>query len=89
MKKIESIKWNLLFTSVLALVCFLVLIYSPALEDAGMASIIVMWIPFLIGIVTIVFYFLIRLVSTKYAWVATFLGGLLNILLIVQSIFSN
>ena len=79
---------NILFTVVISIICFIALHSSNALENAGMAAIILNWVPFIIGFCTLVVYLLCRLITKKYAWIVTILGNLMNISILLSSIFS-
>ena len=72
-------KWNVLASIIIAIVSFVILYNSKSMETAGMAFIVLIWIPFVIGAIAIIVYFLSRLVGHQFNWVITFLGAILNL----------
>ena len=50
-------------------------VYSPSLEGpAGMAMLIVVWIPLLIALVFLGVYFLLRIWTKDHAWIVSAIG---------------
>lgn len=48
--------------------------FSADYSGAGMAAIVIKWIPALIGLASIIIYFVSTLFAKKYNWVITFIG---------------
>lgn len=79
MDKIRNVKTNWITIVVVAIVCFFVLINSSALDNSGLAAVAIMWQPIMIGIITLIIYFIAKLFSKKYAWMVTLFGLIVNI----------
>ena len=60
-------------------------IKSEVLASAGMAAIILNWMPFLIAIVTIIFYLISRLFTRKRNWIISLLGTIMNIIFVLSA----
>ncbi len=85
MNYLKTIKGNAITTAIVSIICFLILINSNILDNAGMASFIVMWLPLVIGIMTFILYLLARFVSKKNAHWLTILGNVLNVVFLIMS----
>lgn len=48
--------------------------FSADYSGAGMIAVILKWIPALIGITTLILYFVSRLLIKKYNWIVTIIG---------------
>jgi len=55
----------------------LAITFTADYSGAGMAAIIIKWIPAIIGIITLLFYFISRLITKKYNWVISIIGVIL------------
>lgn len=58
--------------------------FSADYSGAGMAAILIKWIPAFIGLLTIIIYVISKLITKKYNWIITIFG----IILIVTSAIS-
>ena len=88
MKFLSSKRNNIILTILLSIICILVIIYSEVPEGAGMATIIMVWLPAIIWIFTIVAYLIGNMISKKYAPIVTILGNLFNILIVASALWS-
>lgn len=89
MKYFSSKKQNLFITILISFVCLVIFHKSGVLDKAGMAAIVLNWLPIIIGFITIVIYFIANAVSRKYAWIVTVLGNVFNILITLKAFWSN
>jgi len=87
MRFLKSKKNNLIITIVTSIVCFVILHKSGVLDNAGMAAIFMNWLPIVIGIFTIVIYFIANAISKKYSWIIIILGNLFNIIVLISLFF--
>jgi len=55
-------------------------------DNVGMAALFLNWIPILIGIVTIIFYLISRLMTKNRNWIVTVLGMGLNLIFVLMAI---
>jgi len=85
MKYLASKKYNLLLTIFITILCFILFHKSGILEGAGMAALILNWIPIIIGILTFVLFLIIYTFTKKYAWIVIALGNTLNLILIIKA----
>lgn len=88
MKYLASKRQNLIITLLFSNVCFVVYHYSGILGNAGIAAIILNWMPIIIGLMTIALYFVVRAISEKHAWLVTVFGNLLNLTLVLNAFLS-
>ena len=65
MKYLTSKRQNIIVTLLFSNVCFVVYHYSGILGNAGMAAIILNWLPIIIGLMTVALYFIVRAISKK------------------------
>ena len=89
MKYLSSKRQNIIITLLFSNVCFIVYHYSGILGNAGMAAIILNWLPIIIGLVTIALYFIISAISEKHAWMVTVFGNLLNLTLVINAFWNS
>ena len=85
MKYLSSKRQNIIVTMIFSNVCFVVYHYSGILGNEGMAAIIVNLLPIIIGLVTIILYFVVRSISEKNAWLVTVFGNILNLTLVMNA----
>ena len=88
MKYLASKRQNLIITLLFSNVCFVVYHYSGILGNAGIAAIILNWMPIIIGPMTIALYFVVRAISEKHAWLVSVFGNLLNLTLVLNAFLS-
>jgi len=88
MKYLSTKKSNILLTILIAIISSLCIIYSGVLDNAGMAVIILIWIPTIIGLVTIIVFLLTTLMTKKYAPIVSIVGNILNLILGIGSFFN-
>ena len=62
--------------------------FSADYSGAGMAAIILKWIPAIIGIATLFIYFISRLFTKKYNWVISIIG-IIIILVAAYSLYTS
>lgn len=48
--------------------------FTADYTGAGMASIILKWVPAIIGIITLIIYLVSRFISKKYNWIVSLIG---------------
>lgn len=89
MKYLSSNKRNVFITVFITIACFILYHKSGVLDNAGMAAIILNWLPIIIGLVTIVIYFIINVISSKYSWIVMLLGNLFNLVLVLSAFWST
>ena len=89
MKYLRSKKQNLFLTVFVTIACFILYHKSGVLDNAGMAAIILNWLPILIGLITIAVYFITNVVSSKFSWIVTHLGNLMNVILVLSAFWNN
>ncbi|MEM8523843.1 MAG: hypothetical protein AAGG68_04325 [Bacteroidota bacterium] len=85
MDALQNKRNNVLLILAIAVLCFFLYHQSGILEDAGMAAIILNWFPLIIGLGTLLFYFIGTALFKKYAWIITALGCLLNIMIVITA----
>jgi len=85
MKYLTSKKQNIVVTIVLSIICFALLHSSGSLDNAGMAAIFLNWLPIIIGLMTIVVYFIASVISDKYAWIVTVVGNVFNLIIVLRA----
>lgn len=88
MKYLKSKKQNVIATTLVSIVCFALLHTSGALDTAGMAAIILNWLPLIIGLATIIMYLMANAITKKNAWMVTLLGNLLNLVVVIRSFWT-
>jgi len=84
MKILKNKNINLIITIIVSILCFGILHKSNALENVGMAAIFLNWLPLIIGIFTIILYFITNLISEKYSWLIIILGNVFNIVILIN-----
>jgi len=89
MKNLQNKKYNLIFIILFSLLSFYLYHKSDALDNAGMAAIILNWLPLVFGLMSMILFFVIRIFSNKYAWVGTLIGVMLNVLLVYSAFTSG
>ena len=89
MESRHKISYNVLGTILISIICFYLYHQSGVMDNAGMAAIILNWIPFMVGIFTLMIYFITRAIKKEYAWIITLLGGLFNIAIVVSAFMSE
>lgn len=72
-KKLNDPKFNILIIFVVEIITCSIS-FSANYSGAGMSAIIIKWIPGLIGLTTILFYVISRLVTKKYNWIISLIG---------------
>ncbi|GEM_PF-2534555 len=55
-------------------------------DDAGMAALVLNWVPIFMGLFTIVIYLISRLMTKKRNWIITVLGMVLTLILVLSAI---
>jgi len=85
MEALQDRKYNVLFILLIATLSFFLYHQSGILEGAGMAAIILNWLPLLIGVGTLIFYFIATALFRRQAWIITALGCLFNIALVISA----
>jgi len=71
--KLNNVKLNILLIFIFEIIgCAIA--FSANYSGAGMAAIIIKWIPAIIGLGTIVIYLISRLITKKYNWIITIIG---------------
>jgi hypothetical protein len=88
MKYLSSKRQNIIITLLFSNVCFIIYHYSGILGNEGLAAIILNWLPIIIGLLTIAFYFVVHKVSEKHAWIVTVFGNLLNLTLVINAFWN-
>jgi len=66
MKYLYSDTYNTMATVLISLLCYFLYLQSGVLEDVGMASKILKWLPIAIGAVTLLAYFFTRLCHVNW-----------------------
>jgi hypothetical protein len=69
-------KWNILAMLVIVVIGSLLMVNSEFDGPDGMALLVVVWLPLLLGIGTLILFGLSRLLFKKYNWIITLLGAL-------------
>jgi len=54
-------------------------------EGIGMAALFLNWLPLAIGVITLIFYLITRLITEKYGWILTLLGASINVFLVISA----
>lgn len=88
MENLQNRNYNLIFILLFSAISFLVYHQSGALDNAGMAALILNWLPLIFGLFSLILFFIIRLFSKKYAWIGTLAGVILNTGLISSAFLS-
>jgi len=89
MKYLYKDSFNTLATILISTLCFFLYLQSGVFDNAGMAAMILKWLPAAIGAITLMAYFFTRLCNVDWAWKLTVLGAVLNILLVLTSFLSG
>lgn len=87
MKYLQSSLYNTLFTILVSTIAFILYHQSGALENAGMAAMLLNWLPIAIGLVTIMGYFFAKVCKASWSWKISILGAFFNILLVISAYF--
>jgi len=82
--KLDRPALNVLVIFLFSLVLWGIYINAKTLENTGMAAIILLWIPLVIGLFTLVLYLLSRLVTKKRNWWITVFGMGLNLIYVIS-----
>ena len=85
MKYLQNKLYNVLFILVSTILCFYLYHASGVLDGIGMAAMLLNWLPLFIGLITLGFYLLTRLITEKYGWILTVLGVFINVFLVVSA----
>ncbi len=85
MKYLQNKTYNVLLIIISTAICFYLYRASGVLDRIGMAAIFLNWLPLLIGVITLGFYLLTRLITEKYGWILTLLGVFINVFLAVSA----
>ena len=89
MDKLNSPFWNVLAIIIITGICFFFYIKAPILENAGMAAIFLNWVPILLGIFTIIIYFLSRIFTKNKNWIISLLGILAVVFFTLSALLST
>jgi hypothetical protein len=81
---IKTNKGVMLSTILISISCFAMYRISGKLDTIGMAAIILNWLPLLIGVFTLIFYFITTIFSKKHAWIVALIGNIFNLLMLVS-----
>ncbi len=82
MKYLQNKRYNVLFIIISTAICFYLYRASGVLDGIGISAIFLNWLPLFIGIITLGFYLLTRLITEKYGWILTVLGVFINMFLV-------
>ncbi len=85
MKYLQNKLYNVLFILVSTILCLYLYHASGVLDGIGMAAMLLNWLPLFIGLITLGFYLLTRLITEKYGWILTVLGVFINVFLVVSA----
>jgi len=88
MKRLQKPWFNMVLTIAITLVCMVIYINSGVLDGAGMAALILNWVPVFFGLVAIIMYWIVRIFSKKRSWIVTIIGGVINIAYLLIALFS-
>lgn len=76
MAMLESTKANMWVVFGVVVVATAATLYAPYPDGAGMTLLIMAWLPLIVGMVTVIFYFLTDKIAGRFAWLATAAGTL-------------
>lgn len=83
--KRDNIWWNI-GTMVIVFALYTILYtYSDVVQDAGMAAIILMWIPAGIGLFTLVVYLVSKMFFKKNNWIISLIGILIGLIVTIAA----
>jgi len=88
MKYLHHKLYNVLFIIVTTIICFYLYHASGVLDGVGMAALFLNWLPIMIGIITLIFYLITRLITEKYGWILSLLGALINVFLVISAFWA-
>ncbi|OAV45705.1 hypothetical protein [Lewinella sp. 4G2] len=74
METLRNNTYNLLALAAAVIAATVAIVYAPYEDGTGMALLVLMWVPLVIGLITVAFYFLVRRLAAKSAWIITALG---------------
>lgn len=80
-------KWNILAILIVIVIGTLFMVSTDYSDSEGIALLVVVWLPFMLGMGTLILYGLSRLVFKKYNWFITLLGGLYILSACIQFYF--
>jgi len=72
--KLDQPKLNFLAIAISSIAMWGIYINADVLKDAGMAAIILNWVPLIMGVVTMIIYGLSRFITKKRNWIISALG---------------
>lgn len=75
MEMLRRTATSVIAVAVAVILATLAYLFSPAISGpGGIAIIVVMWIPLVIGAITLGAYFVVRYFTKDYAWIVTAIG---------------
>tara|TARA_R110001632_G_scaffold11078_3_gene40324 strand:+ start:603 stop:875 length:273 start_codon:yes stop_codon:yes gene_type:complete len=80
-------KWNILAILIVIVIGTLFMVSTDYSDSEGIALLVVVWLPFMLGMGTLILYGLSRLVFKKYNWFITLLGALYILSACIQFYF--
>ena len=83
--KLDMPKMNILVILLSSVILWGIYINSDVLDSVGMAALILNWVPLIIGLVTMVFYGLSRLMTRKRNWIISVIGIILNLVFVLNA----
>lgn len=87
--KLDQPRLNILAIILSSGVLWGIYINADILENTGMAALILNWVPLIIGIVTMAFYGLSRLMTKKRNWIVSGIGIGLNLIVVISAFFQS
>ena len=80
-------KWNILAILIVIVIGTLFMVSSDYSDSEGIALLVVVWLPFMLGMCTLILYGLSRFLFKKYNWFITLLGALYILSACIQFYF--
>ncbi|WP_452597870.1 hypothetical protein [Pontimicrobium sp. MEBiC01747] len=82
-QKLNDVKFNAIAIIIVEIIACSIT-FSVDYSNIGMASVIIKWIPAIIGVITLFIYFASRLVLKKYNWCISLLGIIIMLVVAIN-----
>lgn len=85
---LNSPKWNIRLLAAVVLISTLLILATDTAGDKVKVTLVVTWLPLLLGLATLLLYRLSRVLFKKYNWIITLLGSAYILNASIQFLFS-